>query len=301
MHSESEDSAAEVVLAYLEEQILKLRAAEPGVRDDAEDQVHQMRVACRRLRTALKTFRPLFEEEQTDPIRDELRWLATSLGDARDTEVLHGRLVNELEADGSGDDPARARIDDDLRKHYRTARRRVLRQLDGARYAALLDRLDGLIEAPPFTAAATAPARDELPRLARKTYRAVRRRHDEAEHAAGTGVGTDDRAAALHEVRKAAKRARYAGEALAPGFGKDAVRFAAAFEELQDLLGEHHDSVVTCQRLGEMAVRAHAAGEDAFTLGVLAGREEERAAAVLRRYDSAWDAASGKELRRWLK
>jgi CHAD domain-containing protein len=296
MHSGSKDSAAEVVLAYLREQVGKLKAAEPGVREDVDDQVHQMRVACRRLRTALKSFRPLLEAEQTDPIRDELRWLATSLGDARDTEVLHDRLLDELQKNGSGDDPARPRIDADLRKQYRAARRRVLRDLDSVRYARLLDRLDALLEAPPFTAEAAALASKALPRLVRKAFRTVRRRHDEAGHAATP----EDHAVALHEVRKAAKRARYVGEAMAPAFGKDAARFAAEFEELQDLLGEHHDSVVARQALGEMAPRAHAAGEDTFTIGVLAGREEERAAAVLRRYDAAWDAASAKKLRRWL-
>ncbi len=289
-------SAGEVVRAYLEQQINKLKAADPGVRLDAEDQLHQLRVACRRLRTALKTFRPLFDREQTDPIRDELRWIATSLGDARDTEVLHGRLVDELEDDGSGGDPAHSRIDADLGKQYRTARKQVLRHLDSARYFRLLDRLDALVENPPFTADASAAASKRIPRLVRKAFRAVRREHD----AAARASSDEERVIALHEVRKAAKRARYAGEAAAPSFGKDATRFAAAFEKLQDLLGEHRDSFVARQTLGEMAPRAHAAGEDTFTIGVLAGREEERAAAVLRRYDAAWDAASARKLRRWL-
>ena len=55
--------------------------------------MHKMRVGTRRLRSALATFRPLLDRAVTDPIRDELKWIAGELGGARDAEVLRERLL----------------------------------------------------------------------------------------------------------------------------------------------------------------------------------------------------------------
>ncbi|MFH5823304.1 CHAD domain-containing protein [Georgenia sp. AZ-5] len=287
--------AAAVVMTYLRAQVDALLEADPGVRTDAPDAVHQMRVATRRLRTALKTFRPVLAREHTDRLRGELRWIATVLGDARDAEVLRRRLREEAaDAPPSAERQAAVgRIDSDLAARYDTARAELLRELDGPRYLRLLDDLDTLLESPPLTERAPAEARRELPRLARRAFKAVRRAHGVAESA-----GTD---AALHEVRKAAKRARYAGEALRPAFGKRAKRFAAAMEAVQDVLGEHQDSVVARETLTTMAARARAAGQDTFHLGRLAEREATRAAAARAAYAEAWRAASRKRLLRWTR
>jgi CHAD domain-containing protein len=291
------DPAGDVVMAYLAEQVEALQAADPGVRRDADDAVHQMRVASRRLRSALKTFRPVLDRAHTNVVRGELRWLAHALGDARDTEVLHARLREALAHEGK--DPARdaaaARIDTELGARYERAHREVLSDLDSPRYFRLLDELDALVADPPLTDAAGLRADDVLPRQARKAYREVRSLHDQAQAA----DSTEERETLLHEVRKAAKRARYAGEALRPAFGKDAKRFAAALEEVQEVLGEHRDSVIAGETLTGLAAQAHDAGEETFELGRLAGLEQARAAAAEAAYDEAWRAASAKKLRRW--
>ena len=67
------------------------------MRQDLPGGVHKMRVATRRLRNALATHRPLLDRDVTEPVRDELKWLAGALGDARDAEVLQARLVGELD------------------------------------------------------------------------------------------------------------------------------------------------------------------------------------------------------------
>lgn len=294
MTGKTDVSAAEVVTAYLTAQLGRLTAAESGVRDGVPDSVHQMRVACRRLRTGLRTFRPLLDRAQTDPLRDELRWLASGLGRARDAEVQRTRLTAEL--DEAAEPAARERIARELESRYRAAHRKALRQLDSARYADLIGRLQAMTASPPFTPAAADMAADRLPRLARKAYKTVRRRQDEVAAAATT----KERERALHEVRKAAKRARYVGEALAPVLGSDAAAFAAAFENVQDALGDHQDSVVIRTTLEDLLSHARDAGEDTFTFGVLSGREEARRAEALERYEEAWEAASDKRLRRWL-
>src|SRR3954464_15818416 len=80
--------AGDVLLAPLREQVQQVRAQDLPVRLDAQDAVHKMRVATRRLRSALTTFRPLVDADVAGPLRQELKWLAGELGAARDAEVM---------------------------------------------------------------------------------------------------------------------------------------------------------------------------------------------------------------------
>ena len=86
-------SAGSAVQAHLAEQVAELVARDPQTRRDRRTRLHRMRVATRRLRSALATFRPLLDRTRTDPLREELRWLAGVLGAARDAEVMHARLL----------------------------------------------------------------------------------------------------------------------------------------------------------------------------------------------------------------
>ena len=105
----------------------------------------------------------------------------------------------------------------------------------------------------------------------------------------------------LHEVRKAAKRARYAAEPLVPVAGKDAKRFVKAMKGLQSSLGHHQDSVVVEEQLRLLADRAAAAGVNAFTLGRLQPPVEADAAEQQARFPSDWRRASRKRLRTWTR
>ena len=100
--------AGVVVLAYLQEHVDRLVTCERGVRSDEPEAVHDMRVATRRLRSTLATYRPLLDREQTDPLREELKWLGEALGRPRDAEVLHQRMLDLVAAqpDGSTGPPA---------------------------------------------------------------------------------------------------------------------------------------------------------------------------------------------------
>ena len=91
--------AGDVLAVHLTEQVAAMKSREQDARQDAPDGVHKMRVATRRLRSALATFRPLLDRTITDPLRDELKWIAAELGGARDAEVLRMRLLDELAAE----------------------------------------------------------------------------------------------------------------------------------------------------------------------------------------------------------
>ena len=106
-----------------------------------------------------------------------------------------------------------------------------------------------------------------------------------------------ERDAALHAARKAAKRTRYAADAARPVLGKPAKKLAKRVKKVQSVLGVHQDSVVARAALREIAVQAHAAGESAFTWGVLHAREAALAEARERELPKLWKRAAAAEIR----
>jgi CHAD domain-containing protein len=100
--------------------------------------------------------------------------------------------------------------------------------------------------------------------------------------AAATPEDTD---ALLHEVRKAAKRVRYAAESARPVVGSAARDLAEAMADVQEVLGAHNDSVVIRPLLRRLAAEADAAGDSAFTFGRLHALEEWRAARTREQYE----------------
>jgi CHAD domain-containing protein len=275
-----------VLARNLDELRTNLHRLDPHVRDDLPDAVHQMRVTCRRLRAMLTTFRTSLDRDATDPVGDDLRWLGGVLGGARDLEVLRDRLDRLLLAQPSHlvrDHPG-PWIDERLAAARRKARSEVLDAMASDRYAALLAALDAWHEAPPWAGRPDRPARK---RLARSFSRAWTRL--ERAGAAAAVADAADRPARLHDVRKAAKRCRYAGEMLAPVLGAGFGRQAAQAERIQDLLGEHHDCVVGAERVRELADLAHGQGRDTFTLGVLGVRLEAEAVEHERAFAELWD------------
>ena len=81
---------------------------------------------------------------------------------------------------------------------------------------------------------------------------------------------------------------RYAAEALVPLVGKPAARMVAAHEQIQTVLGDHHDATEAQRALLALADRAAAAGENAFAYGVLHTRLEDRSARYAADFDEAW-------------
>ncbi|MGW1620889.1 CHAD domain-containing protein [Streptomyces sp. NPDC002172] len=254
---------------------------------DTEEGVHDMRVATRRLRSTFRSFGKVLDRQVTDPIADELKWLAGELGVGRDQEVLAERLMSAL-ADVPPTlvhGPVHDRIQRWAEASERGSRSRLLGVLDSTRYLALLDTLDTLAADPPLLKAAAKDSEKVLTKAVHKDFAKVT---DLIETAMAEPPG-HDRDLGLHEARKKAKRTRYAAEAARPALGKPAKTMVKSMKSLQTMLGEHQDSVMARETLRELSAVAHAAGESAFTYGLLYGREEQRAAAVETEAPGAWE------------
>ncbi|MDJ1130378.1 CYTH and CHAD domain-containing protein [Streptomyces iconiensis] len=281
-------TAGDVVLRYVRTQVSAIVELDPAVRRDVYDSVHRMRVATRRLRGAFRSYGRVLDRTVTDPLGEELKWLAGELGADRDQEVLTARLTEHLtvlpKVQQLG--PVRGRLRTFTHARRTGSRRHLLAVLDGARYLALLEALAALLAHPPLRAPATREPGAVLARAVRRDQDRLARHIGEA-LAAPPGPGRD---LALHDARKAAKRVRYAAEAARPVFGREAKRFASRITELQELLGDHQDSVLARTALRDLALQAHEAGEHSFTYGVLYAWECERAAARETELPVLWSA-----------
>ena len=277
-------------------QVTELKVSDSLIRRRRDEGVHRARVACRRLRSALATYRPLVDREVTDPLRDEIKWLGQTLADARDATVVRERLRAMVDAEPNDVvvGPVRTRLDKTFGERSRAGWALVDDTLSSDRYLALLDALDRLIADPPWTDQAGRPAKTVLPARVRKDWRRLKHRM--------AGVAeAESREAELHEVRKDTKRLRYAAEAVHTVWGKDAKKLAKAAKALTSHLGELQDTVMSRPRLLDIAAEADAAGESSVTWGVLLVREEERAAELEEQLPELWAKVSRKKLRRWLK
>jgi CHAD domain-containing protein len=267
---EPESEPAEPLAAALRQQLDRLLAHDPGVRlgDDDED-VHQLRVATRRLRAFLRAARPIVDREWADGLRAELRWLADSLALVRDLDVMIAHLQTELEALEPAERAAFAPLAERLEAEREVARGEMLTTLRSDRYIALLDRLE---QPPPLTGDAS------LRRLFRAEAKRLRRIEPDPDAA------DED----LHALRIKAKRARYAAELAAPELGKTGERFVGAAKRLQDVLGEHQDSVVAEERIRTLLKGSRATGAY-LAAGRLVERQRARRAAARAGLASAWE------------
>ncbi len=265
-------SVGEVLQAHVQKYVGVIVDGDAALRAADPEAVHDVRVACRHLRSALATYRPFLDRARTDPLRVELKWFGQVLGAVRDADVLGARLVHaaralpvELQLG-----PVVDRLDTELRRRHERAFTEATRVLDEPRTYALLDALDELAATPPFADGADRRARKALVPVLTKEIRRVRRAGDAVDEA----EREDERLAALHELRKTAKRARYAAESAAVVFGPPAEELATRMEDLQDALGEHQDTVAARAELRRIgALVAGHPGENGFSFGVLHERE----------------------------
>lgn len=281
------------VLAYVRVQRDAIIELDPAVRRDVFDSVHSMRVATRRLRSTFKSFGKVLDRTVTDPISEELKWLAGELGVDRDQEVLTERLTAALDGlpESLVTGPVRARLRTWAERDGGTGpRSELIEALDGQRYLDLLKSIDAVVKDPPLLKAAEGDPEKVITKVVKKDFDKVAALVEEA-LAQPPGA---DRDLAMHEARKKTKRTRYAAEAARPLLGKPAKALVKDMKSLQTLLGDHQDSVMAREALRDLAHQAHAApGESAFTYGLLYGREERRAELAEAALPETWAKISG--------
>jgi CHAD domain-containing protein len=257
--------------------------------EDAEG-VHQARVAARRLRSDLRTFRSLVEASWDAELREELQWLGMELGAVRDLDVLGDRLRAHASMLPDDDAMTMPKLLDRLRAQRDEARAGMLSALREDRYVVLLDRL---------VKAANDPAvlEDEADRRANEVVASLMRGPWDHLETACTSLAPDSADTELHAARIRAKRVRYAAEALIPVVGSPARRFAERAAALQDELGEHQDSVFAAAWLRDQA--AGTSARVAFTAGELGGIEARIQRRARRRWPAAWDRLDRAKVRFW--
>ena len=282
------DAARAAIAAGVRRMILN----DPRTRLGEVEPLHQMRVGTRRLRSDLRTFRPLLDAEWAESLREELKWLGGSLGRVRDLDVLLERLLQE----GADLAPELDPLVTELEQRRAEARSAVLTDLASERYIALLERLVEAARDPRLSARAQIPGQEALPPLASRAWRRLA--------APGRALGPESPVEDFHRVRVLAKRARYAAEAVAPALGKargrQASRFARRAAGVQDVLGELQDSAVASEVIEEHT-RAHPR-EGALNLaaGRMLERESRVGAAARARFPRAWRRLDRRKRRSWI-
>ncbi|KRF41995.1 hypothetical protein ASH01_18145 [Terrabacter sp. Soil811] len=288
-------TAGQLLSAHLTQQTARLHEHDAGVRAGHPESVHRLRIAARRLRSALSTFRPILDRTVT--VQEDLRWLGQSLAPARDAQVLREHLLAlaSSEPDELVIGSAVTRIDDQLRADHQTGLVGAREALDSDRYRRLLDTLDTLAASPPLRPRADTSARTMMPRLLARDVKRLRR----AVRAIEAAPDAAHRDMAFHETRKKAKRLRYAAEVAAPPLGKRARSLAKSARQTQKVLGAHQDSVNSRGRLRELGVQAHLAGDNSFTFGRLHALEQVRAERAEAEFETVWTKFRHKQIPRW--
>jgi CHAD domain-containing protein len=272
----------DLVRAKIDEQVRALNEHEQIARAGVDPEgVHQMRVAVRRTRAALK----VSHLAEADELQAELKWLGSSLGAVRDLDVQIEHLRG-LAADFEPDERAAVeKLLNGLLLDRRRARQRMLGVLRSRRYAALLEALTALTQAElPTNGAAPGKKKQWAASLVEVIKRPYRKLSKDAD-ALGADPPDDD----LHALRIRGKRLRYAAELAAPVGGKRVQKLIKATKGLQDVLGDHQDAVIAEQEVRRLLAEL---GEEievnvVFVAGRLVERERARRADCRARWRTA--------------
>jgi CHAD domain-containing protein len=265
------DRIGDLVCAYLTEQCTVIIDSEADLRA-GENVVHTTRVAVRRLRSTIRVFADLFDETQAQQLDAELVWWAGMLGAVRDLDILSVRLAERL-AELPPEvvmGPIQSTIQTELAVRRKKAADAMLAGLDSERYRKLVALVRRWRSDPPLTPVADESA-EVIERYIKTAKKKVRKR---LAHAVATRKAGEPSAELFHRARKSAKRHRYSVEAASPLWGSKVEQIVEDRKRLQDILGDHQDSIVCAAFLRELgARRGIRSGQNGFTFGVLYATE----------------------------
>jgi triphosphatase len=260
-------SCGEVAFAILRRHFAAMMAHEPGVRlgEDPEE-LHDMRVATRRLRAALKLYSDALPKRSERYERD-LRWVGGALGEVRDLDVHLQRLCEEASRNGE----VLEEVVSLLRERRVEARRGMLEALDSNRYERLIANFSATLRRG-RSPSPTAPILEAAPNLVRDRYKKVRK--------SANTLSEDSPPEHFHELRKKGKRLRYAWEPLQEIYGKPAQKMVKLLKNMQDDLGDHQDLIVAAGLMEELGSAGDRPPQDAFSMGSMGERYSREASEI---------------------
>jgi CHAD domain-containing protein len=279
----SQDCLAVDFIAYvIADHTRHLLLADIGVRRGVPDSIHQMRVAARRLRSTLRSFKGLVDLEHTQRLRAELSWIAHELGEVRDLEVLLERLTGQAAelSDPTDAGVAASVIRSELQQRLESAETNALLGLRSPRYFDLIEDLITASSYPPVTQAAFQPAKELLASMAEHTWRKL------AKGVRALSLESPD--TQWHAVRIQAKRARYTADAAATISGKAMRTYARKLATITDILGDLHDAHVAELFLRELAQSPNVSGRQGLALGRLLDLQIQHNHIERHRFTKAW-------------
>ena len=284
------DPAIHLAYGRLLEQFEEMIAQEPRAWEGLDPEgVHKMRVATRRLRSALRAFKKVLPASIRS-FNGEFKWLASALGGVRDLDVARGNLPHFLSEIPEED---AAHLDDyqqHLADRWREERRHLLACLASRRYgrlkAGFAQRLERGPSAHVMETLGSITVGDAAQLLIGKRYRGVLRRGREI-----TSASSDE---SLHALRIRCKRLRYLLEFFRPAYGELLKAETTRLKKLQDVLGEFQDACVASYLLRRYAegLPMHSGNRGQLNaLGQLIAGQDRRAAT--RRADFAQAYGNG--------
>ena len=278
----------------LRTQFAAMQSHAPGAREGADpEEVHDMRVSIRRLRAALRAFDDVLPDSW-ESVSPELKWLGTSLSAVRDLDVQLDQLRTWKATLSKAEQAPMDQLLELLAEQRQQARESLLLSLDSARYAALTNEAQALLEAAP-PAAAAEPLAIRGPRLIERSYRKLRKR--------GDPLDSQSRAEDLHKLRIQAKRLRYLVEFVGGAYGQAGQRLVRQLTRLQDVLGSHQDAQVATAALRALLTerRDSLEPELGWVMGEIAERYATNAADMRKQFGKTYRGVVGKRWRRLRK
>lgn len=289
-----EDPMAVAGRKVLAHYFARMLSEEKGVRSgEGTDPVHDMRVATRRLRSALKLFRPYFKKRTVKQLRDSLAEIADALGNVRDLDVFRQKADKYTE---KLSDQHQNRLDpllDNWKGKLDKARDSLIELLDSQIYAEFVADFEEFVtgrDDPPAPSEKAYLVRHVLPRLIYEKYEAVR-----AYETILASASLDT----LHRLRIEAKGLRYALEAFQEVLGPEVGSVIEEIKAVQDHLGDLQDARVASALIHDYIAQVDEHEPMGGILEYLMAREEEKQH-LLATVPQRWAAFTRDEVRRAL-
>jgi CHAD domain-containing protein len=249
-------SAARSAIAF---HVRSLSAQVPAAQRGEAEPVHQVRVAARRLRSAVRLFAPYISAIRPKETDVRLQWLGAQAGAVRDLDVLE----HLMQSGAKGLDQLIAKdlepLFEEIRLRRRNAAETLAKSLASRRYKSLVARLSAPIA---ITTRGDAAFGSVAAELVAPMLKSLRR--------AGEKMHEEPTADDLHRLRKRAKGSRYALETMLAIDEKQLGGVLKGLEDLQDLVGSYHDAVVAVAWIKEFVTSRELPAHVVFACGALA-------------------------------